>query len=77
MWNMWKHSQNRCVCFDFTKMAPEVKVETLFVDVIFFHMPKILPAPTPMHTTTDDMINRIQMTISTVEGALHPRQKLK
>jgi len=25
-----KPSQNRCMCFDFTKMAPEMKVQTFF-----------------------------------------------
>ena len=34
--NVWKPSQNRFLCFDFTKMAPEIKVQTfLFLDVIF------------------------------------------
>jgi len=34
--NVWKPSRNRFVCFDFTKMAPELKVQTfLFLEVMF------------------------------------------
>ena len=33
---MWKPSQNRFMCFDFTKMAPESKLQTLlFLEVMF------------------------------------------
>ena len=34
--NVWKPSQNHFICFDFTKMAPEIKVQTfLFLEVMF------------------------------------------
>jgi len=29
LWKFGKNSQNRCMCFDFTKMAPKIKVQTL------------------------------------------------
>jgi len=34
--NFWKGSQNRCMCFDFIKMAPKMKVQTFFLEVMFF-----------------------------------------
>jgi len=43
---VWKHSHNRCVCFDFTKNGSQSEsgdVYSFFLDVIFFHIPKILP----------------------------------
>ena len=34
--NVWKPSQNSFLCFDFTKTAPEIKVQTFrFLEVIF------------------------------------------
>ena len=37
--NLWKPSQNCFMCFNFTKMAPEIKVQTffyIFLEVMFF-----------------------------------------
>jgi len=33
--NVWKRSQNHCMCFDWTNTAPKFKVQTFFLEVRF------------------------------------------